>query len=173
MPKYDSCIVYPDEMEYPKHRPPVPWLAKLIDPNLGCCYSIHWNMPFDESEKPKAAPGQRYVGHPPHMHKENELLFLLSGDPNDLQDLGAEVEMCFGPEMEKHVITRSCCLRIPGGLPHGFYHVNSCTRPWLLVEIQEANPKTEKFLWEYLTKEELASIPEDRMKYLWVDTGFD
>jgi 8-oxo-dGTP pyrophosphatase MutT (NUDIX family) len=90
-----------------------------------------------------------------------------------MEELGAEVEMCFGPEMEKHILTRSCCLRIPGGLPHGFYHINSCTRPWLFIEVQEANPKTEKFLWEYLTPEELASIPEDRMKNLWVDVGFD
>ena len=57
--------------------------------------------------------------------------------------------------------------------PHGFYHVNRCTRPWLFVEVQEANPKTEKFLWEYLTEAEKASIPAEQMRNLWLDVGFD
>ena len=173
MARYDDCVIFSETMEFPSFRP-IPWLAKLDDqPVFQCSYSIHWNMPFDPETQPKSAPGQRIVGHPPHMHKENEILFLLSGDPNDPYELGAEVELCFGPEMEKHVITRSACLRIPGGLPHGFYHVNSCTRPWLFIEVQEANPKTEKFLWDYLTPEELQSIPEAQMKNLWVDVGFD
>ena len=40
------------------------------------------------------------------------------------------------------------------------------------MEVQEANPKTEKFLWEYLTPEEKASIPEAVMSF-WQDVGFD
>ena len=173
MGKYDDCIIASETMEYTDFRP-IPWLAKLDDqPGFRCSYAIHWNLPFDADAAPKSAPGQRIVGHPPHMHKEHEIMFLLGSDPDDPSDLGAEVEICLGPEMEKHVITRSCCLRIPAGLPHGFYHINSCVRPWLFIEVQEANPKTEKFLWDYLTPEELASIPEDRMKNLWVDVGFD
>ena len=144
MGKYDDCIIYSESMDFPKGRP-LPWIAKLDDqPVFRCSYSIHWNMPFDETKEPKPAPGQRIVGHPPHMHKE----------------------------MEKHVIKRSCCLRIPGGTPHGFYHVNRCTRPWLFVEVQEANPKTEKFLWEYLTPEEKASIPDAVMSF-WQDVGYE
>lgn len=172
MGKYDGCVIFSDSMEYPTNRP-IPWLAKLDGkPEFQCSYSIHWNMPFDAENQPKPAPGQRIVGHPPHMHKENEIIFLLGGDPENPYDLGAEVELCLGPEMEKHTITRSCCLHIPGGLPHGFYHINRCTRPWMFIEVQEANPKTEKFLWEYLTQEEINSIPEG-LRPLWVDVGYD
>lgn len=172
MSKYADCIIYSESMEYPASRP-IPWLAKIDNrPIFNCSYSIHWNMPFDESEIEQPAPGQRIVGHPPHMHKENEIIFLIGNNPDDPYDLGAEVEISLGPEMERHIITRSCCLRIPGGLPHGFYHVNKCSRPWVFIEVQEANPKTEKFLWEYLTQEEIDSIPE-RLKPLWKDVGFD
>ena len=172
MDKYSDCIIYTEDMEFNPNRP-IPWLAKLDNqPVFQCCYSIHWNMPFDPADRPKAAPGQRVVGHPPHIHKENEIIFLLSGDPENTLDLGAEVEICLGPDMEKHTITRSCCLRIPGGLPHGFFNIMSCSKPFLFIEVQEANPKTEKFLWEYLTQEEIDSIPE-RQRPLWVDVGFD
>ena len=172
MSQWSDCIIYSDSMEYPAARP-LPWVASLNDkPVFTCSYSIHWNMPFDEKEKQAPPPGQREVGHPPHMHKENEVIFLIGGDPDNPYDLGAEVEMCIGPEMEKFVITRSCCIRIPGGTPHGFYHINRCTRPWLFVEVQEANPKTEKFLWEYLTQEEIDSIPE-RVRPFWQDVGYD
>ena len=173
MGKYDDCIIYSENMEYPASRP-IPWVAKLDDqPIFQCSYSLHWNMPFDETKQPKPPEGQRVVGHPPHMHKENEIMFLFGGDPENPWDLGAEVKFCFGPEMEEHTITRSCCIRIPGGTPHGFYNIVRCWKPWMFVEVQEANPKTEKFLWEYLTPEEKASIPERLMKEFWVDVGFD
>ncbi len=170
MSKYADCIIYSENMEYPAARP-IPWVAKLEDkPGFVCSYSLHWNMPFENTDEPK--PGIRKVGHPPHMHKENEILFLFGCDPDDPYDLGAEVEMCIGPDMEKFVITRSCCIKIPGGTPHGFYNITKCTRPWMFVQVQEANPRTEKFLWEYLTEEEKASIPEKQMQF-WVDAGFD
>lgn len=170
MSQYADCIIYSEDMDFPANRP-IPWVAKLDDlPIFQCSYSIHWNMPFAEPPEPPA-PGQRIVGHPPHLHKENEIMFLIGGDPEHPFDLGAEVEICIGPEMERFVITRSCCIRIPGGTPHGFYHINRCERPWLFVEVQEANPKTEKFLWEYLTPEEKASIPERAMAF-WQDVGF-
>ena len=164
-------VFYSDEMSFPAARP-IPWIAKLDDmEGFDCSYSLHWNMPFDEASVPKPPAGQRVVGHPPHMHKENEVIYMFGGDPEHPFDLGAEVEICVGPEMERFVITKSCCLRIPGGTPHGFYHINKCTRPWLFVEVHEGNPKTEKFLWEYLTSEEKASIPEQQMQF-WVDVGY-
>jgi len=172
MSKNSDCIIYSENMEYPAGRP-IPWVAKLDDlPVFDCSYSIHWNMPFDESERQAPPEGQRVVGHPPHMHKENEIMFLFGNNPDDPYDLGAEVEICIGEEMEKFVINRSCCIRIPGGTPHGFYNITKCTRPWMFVQVQEANPRTEKFLWEYLTPEEKASIP-DRLMAFWVDVGYD
>jgi hypothetical protein len=42
----------------------------------------------------------------------------------------------------------------------------------MFVQVQEANPRTEKFLWEYLTPEQKASIPERAMQF-WKDVGYD
>ena len=165
-------IFYSEEMTFPPERP-IPWVAKLNGiSGFKCSYSLHWNMPFDERMQPAVPEGQRIVGHPPHKHKENEILFLFGSDPDDPWDLGATVEMCIGPDMERFVIERSCCLSIPADTPHGFYHISRCTRPWMFVEVHEGSEKTEKFLWDYLTPEEIASIPENMMK-MWVDTGYD
>ena len=167
--KYADCIMYSENMEFPKNRP-IPWIANFNDrKDVGNFYSIHWNMPKSEEEVQADAAS---VGHPPHMHKENELMFLIGMDPYNPYDLGAEVELCIGETMEKHIITRTCCVKIPANTPHGFYRITKCTRPWMFMQVQEANPRTEKFLWEYLTLEEIAAIPE-RLKPLWVDTGYD
>ena len=106
------------------------------------------------------------------MHKENELMYLIGMNPEDPYDLGAEVEICIGADMKKYTITRSCCICIPANTPHGFYRIIKADMPWMFVQVQEANPRTEKFLWEYLTPEQKASISE-RLMAFWKDTGYD
>ena len=75
-----------------------------------------------------------------------------------------------GEKMEKHTFTRSCTIIIPGGTPHGYYRVAECTRPFMFVQIQEAANRTEKFLWDYLSPEELEAVEH---KEHWQDVGFD
>ena len=53
-------------------------------------YFVQWVLPHPE-------PFLRF-GHPPHIHKNAELLFHIGSDPESPQDLGAEVEMYMGPE---------------------------------------------------------------------------
>ena len=159
-------VTLSENMEFPANRP-IPWIANLSDDCLKNYYSIHWNMPQPYDPKVRES-----VGHPPHMHKENELMYLISMNPEDPYDLGAEVEICIGADMKKYTITRSCCICIPANTPHGFYRIIKADRPWMFVQVQEANPRTEKFLWEYLTPEQKASIPE-RLMAFWKDTGYD
>lgn len=155
-----------ENMEFPKNRP-IPWVANISDPDVKNYYSIHWNMP-----KPYSPPDPNDVGHPPHMHKENELMYLIGMNPDDPNDLGAEVEICIGEDMKKYTVNRTCCICIPANTPHGFYRIVKADRPWMFVQVQEANPRTEKFLWNYLTQEQIDSIPE-RARQFWVDTGYD
>lgn len=149
----------------------IPWHVKASGADVGmqCHYSAHWNYPPKELQ-PEQKPGVRKVGHPPHMHRENEIIMLIGCDPYDPYDLGATVEMCFGKNMEKRTFSRSCTIMIPGGTPHGFYNTVECHAPFLFLEIQEAPNKTEKFLWEYLTKEEMDSV--EHIDF-WKDVGFD
>ena len=152
--------------DVPQQDPrPVPWVCKFEGSQAGadCFYSVHWNMPQKRVEEPG-------VGHPPHMHRETEIMMLLGIDPEDPYDLGAEVEFCIGEKMEKQVFTRSCTIVIPGGTPHGNFRIVESRRPWIFVQVQEGDPRTEKFLWDYLTPEQIAAIPNREM---WKDTGYE
>ena len=54
----------------------------------------------------------------PHVHDFDQIMLWLGADTNDLGELGAEVELCIGEEMETHMITTSTAVAIPRGLPH-------------------------------------------------------
>ncbi len=53
-----------------------------------------------------------------HSHDFDQLMFWFGGDTTDMGELGAEVELCVGPEPEKHMITSSTAAFIPRGFPH-------------------------------------------------------
>jgi len=54
----------------------------------------------------------KIAGHGPHIHKDPEVLVALGTDTEHPRDLGAEMELCMGPEMEKHLITESTIIFI-------------------------------------------------------------
>lgn len=165
MDKEDSQvrIIYAEHVGKQDFRD-IPWQIKMdgCDSGMGCFYSAHWVLP---SPAP-AANAPKKVGHPPHMHQENEVIMLIGSDVNDPYDLGGTVEFCLGKDMKQYTFTRSCTIMIPAGTPHGFYKTRDIYRPFLFISIQEAARRTEKFLWEYLTPEERAGIEHPEK---WVD----
>jgi hypothetical protein len=54
----------------------------------------------------------------PHLHDFDQVMLWLGADPNDMGELGAEVELCLGAEGEKHMITTSTAVAVPKGMPH-------------------------------------------------------
>jgi hypothetical protein len=54
----------------------------------------------------------------PSVHDFDQVMLLLGADMNDLSELGAEVELCLGEEMDTHMITTSTAVAIPKGMPH-------------------------------------------------------
>jgi len=58
--------------------------------------------------------------HPPHKHDVDEFLFFMGGDPTNILDFGAEVELSlgWGGEQEKHTINATSIVYIPKGLVH-------------------------------------------------------
>jgi mannose-6-phosphate isomerase-like protein (cupin superfamily) len=54
----------------------------------------------------------------PHKHFYREIFCFVGGDPTNIRDFGAEIEMCIGEEEEKHIITTNTALSIPPNLPH-------------------------------------------------------
>jgi hypothetical protein len=54
----------------------------------------------------------------PHTHDFDQIMLWLGSDMNDLSELGAEVELCLGEEMDTHMITTSTAVAVPRGMPH-------------------------------------------------------
>lgn len=71
----------------------------------------------------------------PHAHDFTELLFFIGGDPTDIRELGAEVEIILGEEQEKHVITTAGVVSIPAGLTHCPIAIRNVTRPIVFLEV--------------------------------------
>jgi NAD-dependent dihydropyrimidine dehydrogenase PreA subunit len=114
-------------------------------------YMIHWVLPH---EKPFLE-----VGHPPHIHKDPELLFHIGSDPNNPQDLGSEIEVYLGAELEKHVITKSCVIYIPPNFIHAPWKPLRTWRPWIFIEVNQGPKHTEKGYHQLLTPEAIAGEP--------------
>jgi mannose-6-phosphate isomerase-like protein (cupin superfamily) len=70
-----------------------------------------------------------------HTHNNAEILCFIGGNPRDITDFGAEVEMSLGPEHEKHLITQTSCVSIPANLPHCPLNIKKVTKPIVFLEI--------------------------------------
>ncbi len=92
-------------------------------------------------------------GHGPHIHQDPELLVALGTDPANPQDLGADMEMCMGPEMESHIITVSTMIWVPGKFIHAPFRILKVRRPFLFVQCQYASKLTETALKKLVAKE--------------------
>ena len=91
--------------------------------------------------------------HSPHLHQDPEMLVMMGTDPRDPWDLGAEVHLCMGQEMEKHVITESCLVFIPAKMIHCPISYHNVTRPFIFIQVQYA-PKMTEFPCKGLIPEE-------------------
>jgi len=163
--KYDKYIIEYDSKRWPRERRPV--MARLEDSVISGSnfYLIHWVLPGFEAP----LGTHKYAGHPPHIHKDAELLFHIGTDPNNPMDLGAEVEMYLGPEMERHVFNRTCCVYIPPNFIHAPWRPIKTVRPWIFMEINQGARHTEKFYPQILPKEAREKTNWD----IWKDEGFE
>ncbi len=68
-------------------------------------------------------------------HEYGTLFMFLGIDLNDPTYLGAEVELSFGPEKEKHIINKSALIYVPAKLEHGSFKVTKASKPFNFLEI--------------------------------------
>jgi len=92
--------------------------------------------------------------HGPHIHLTPEILVMLGTDPNDPWDLGGEVEICMGPEMEKHIITTSALVYIPAKFIHCPINYRNVKRPFIFIQDQYSPKMTEKPIKGLIPEEE-------------------
>ena len=93
--------------------------------------------------------------HGPHTHKDPEILVALGTDPDNPKELGAEIELYMGPEMEKHIITQSTMVFIPANFIHCPFRVTRVARPFLFIQSQYAPKLTETSLRKLVAKDKL------------------
>jgi len=70
-----------------------------------------------------------------HSHNNAEILCFIGGNPRDITDFGAEIEVSLGQELEKHVITQTSCVSIPANLPHCPLNIKKVTKPIVFLEV--------------------------------------
>ena len=66
-----------------------------------------------------------------HTHGFDEYLLFLGTNPDDQFDLGGDVELWLGDE--KHVITRTCAVFVPKGMPHCPLVFHRVDRPFMFI----------------------------------------
>jgi hypothetical protein len=66
-----------------------------------------------------------------HSHAFDEYLIFLGTNPQDLFDLGGEVEFWIGDE--KQIITRSCAVFVPRGISHCPLYIHRVSRPFIFI----------------------------------------
>lgn len=72
----------------------------------------------------------------PHTHPNAEILIFMGTDCNDLSELGGEVEIALGEEIERHIITKPTVVVVPGGLPHCPLTITRVDKPFLLTDVR-------------------------------------
>ena len=95
-----------------------------------------------------------------HSHDFHELLCFLGGNPENINDLGAEVRICLGDELEEQIITTAAIVSIPPGMKHCPLRVTKITKPFVFLEVSATS--------EYGQPKELAAQnpaqPADKSK---------
>jgi hypothetical protein len=165
--KYAKYIIEYDPKWRPNEPRPVIALMEESVAKGSFFYLVHWVMPGFAGDMNL---GQfKYAGHPPHIHKDAELLFHIGGNPEDPMDLGAELIMYLGPEMEEHHITRTSCIWIPPNFIHSPWLPVNVRRPFLFIEVNQGPKHTEKSFRQLLPKEARERIDWSR----WPDDNYE
>jgi hypothetical protein len=76
--------------------------------------------------------------NPCHIHNFHEILAWYGSNPDNPDELGGEVILYMGPEMEKHVFTRPTLVYLPPGIPHCPLEITRVDRPIIQIEIMLA-----------------------------------
>jgi hypothetical protein len=80
---------------------------------------------------------------PPHKHESDEYLLFIGGNPLNMGEFDAEIDIALGEEWEVHTINSTSVIYIPAGLQHAPINVKRVGKPFLfghiLLSAQYAN----------------------------------
>jgi len=192
--KYGKYFINHDneKWRWPKEMRPV--MARMDD-NVAkgsYFYLVHWVLPSEETgfrsmassikdtgkteiwrtqygKQAQVVFDHPMAGHPPHIHKDAELLFHIGTNPDDPMDLGAEIQMYMGPEMEVHTFNKTTVIWIPPNFIHSPWKPLKTWRPWIFIEVNQGPVHTEKSFRQLLPRELREATPWAQM---WPDEGY-
>ena len=81
----------------------------------------------------------RLMEDKPHKHDFHQFLCFLGGNPLNIGDFGAEIEVWLGEEGEKHTITSPTIVHYPPGLVHNPLNYKKVEKPVFHLDIFFAN----------------------------------
>ena len=85
-----------------------------------------------------SSPGLWHRGVGAHVHKADEVLVFVGTDPSCPGSLGADIEIDFGREHERHHVTEPSVVVMPGGVPHGPFVTHWVDRPFAFFSVNLA-----------------------------------
>lgn len=128
MSKYDKYVIqnpidYGEKRYYDQgyYGPNVWFKGKEYDSNFTMCIvRVEWSQVMEEAA---------------HTHDFDMYLWFLPCDPNNMEDLGCEIEFCLGEGegQERFVMTETCSFYVPKGVVHGPLAFKNVTRPVYLL----------------------------------------
>jgi len=118
--KYDKYFIK-EPIEIGKFAPCMRYNSEFPDTN----FTIRWHF----------VDGPWLMEEEPHAHDFDQFSCFIGGNPRDIRDFGAEVELFLGKEQEKHVITSTTIVHIPKGLVHCPLNFKKVDRPIIFMNI--------------------------------------
>ena len=73
-----------------------------------------------------------------HKHEHEQYLCFIGGNPMDIRDFGAEVELSLGDEGEKYIINKTTVVHVPAGLAHCPLNFTKVDKPIIFMDIYPA-----------------------------------
>ncbi len=123
------------------------WLNLPVNIRYGC----YWTGG-------KMGSGKDY----PHVHDYDQVMMWFGADMTDLGELGAEVELTLGEDLETHMITTSTAVAIPKGMPHFPAVIQRLDKRFFYMEISLAKECAETV---YVTEKKPTLSGGFRTKY--------
>jgi hypothetical protein len=115
--QYKKNLVHPEYRgnmaDQPGRHEHIAYLDSEVVPDANFYVEASW---FGTAPRPEPVDGKEPTGPQPHIHPFPELITFFGTNPDDVHDLGAEVELWI--DGKQHIITESFVGYIPGNMVH-------------------------------------------------------
>lgn len=122
-----------EETKYGKHIITEPFKDPSADMVVLSGNKDFGGLPFTLAYHSYSAPD--FPEKVPMAHDFDQFLFFLSGNPRNLREFGAEIDLSLGEEGEKHLINKPSIVHIPKGFVHGPLNYRKVDKTFVLINL--------------------------------------